>query len=80
MARALPWIVVLAASFGGRALADADGDKLLAQVDQALDRAPSHALEFRAVTAKEKQPERAATLAVKLAKDKWLVEFLDPPT
>jgi hypothetical protein len=77
MTRALVMVLVVA-SLGARAGADADGDRLLAQVDQALDRAPAHVLEYRAVIGKPNSGERAATLAVQLKAGKWLIEFTAP--
>jgi len=79
MARARGVAVVLVLGvLGGRAFGDADGDRLLAQVDQALDRAQTQSIEYRVVTGKPPGGERALALEARLKSGKWRFEFTAP--
>jgi hypothetical protein len=60
------------------ALADENGDKSLAVVETALNRAKSHYFEFEALTTQAGKPEKKAALNVWIKGDKRLLEFTAP--
>jgi outer membrane lipoprotein-sorting protein len=60
------------------ASADAAGDKVIASMDTALNRAKTHVFKYEVVNQEPGKAERKLELAVKLKGDKRLTEFLAP--
>lgn len=63
-------------SFSTSARADAAGDAALAQMERALNAAPSHFFEYTAVNGE--RPERELAFEVRTKGDRWLLTFTAP--
>lgn len=62
----------------GEARADDAGDKLLAQVESAMNRATTHIFTMEAVTSEPGKPDKQSGLSVYIKGEKRLVEFTAP--
>lgn len=64
--------------FAGYARADAAGDKVLAAMDEAMNRAKTHFFEYEVITREPNKADRKMQMQVRVKGDKRLTEFLAP--
>jgi hypothetical protein len=77
----VPFVALAAATFwaNGEARADAAGDKLMATMDAALNRANTLIFEYEVANQKPGETEHKLAMSVRIKGDKRLIEFLGPP-